>query len=91
VPNPSGTISGNVTTTGGQPLQGRRVTAIEVMSGMRYDATTSVGGGYTIQVPEGKYRLEVELRAKETVVKQPGPTSVNRSDLDEQLDFTVAP
>ena len=91
VPNPSGTISGNVKTTFGEPLQGRQVTAVEVMTGARYEATTSVGGGYTIQVPEGKYRLQVELRGKETIVKQPAQTSVTRSDLDEELDFTVAP
>ena len=32
-------------------------------TGTRYDATTGVNGGYTIKVPQGTYRLEMELRA----------------------------
>lgn len=91
VPTPSGTVSGSVKTNLGDPIEGRRVTAIETTSGTRYDATTSVGGGYTIQVPTGRYRLEVELRAGETIIKQPPQTHVNLSDLDEQLDFMIAP
>jgi len=58
-----GTIAGIVTASDrGVPLAGRKVTATDVASGASYDATTGVNGGYTIQVPRGKYRLSVELR-----------------------------
>src|SRR5947209_20578372 len=72
-----GTIAGVVTTA--DPLiavPGRKVTAIETTSGSRYDTTTAANGGYTIQVPEGRYHLDVELRAGETVAKRPDDTRI---------------
>jgi hypothetical protein len=85
-----GTIAGLVSATGGTvPLSARRVTAINVDTGMRYDATTNVTGGYTIKVPEGTYRIEVELRQNETVSKQPDPTHVNNGDLDPARNFEI--
>jgi|SRR5262245_4909224 len=85
-----GTISGIVRTSGGSaPLPGRKVTVTNVATGQRYEVSTATNGGYTIQVPEGKYRLEVELRPSERLVSQPGETRVNRSDLDARRDFVV--
>jgi hypothetical protein len=89
VPNPTGTISGNVTSITGTPLEGRRVSAIDMATERHYDATTSKGGGYTIQVPPGRYRLEVELRGGDQLTKQPEQTNVNIGDLDESLNFVV--
>jgi hypothetical protein len=85
----SGTIAGMVSTDGNAAVPGRRVTAVDVASGARFDATTGVNGGYTIKVPEGRYRLEVELQPGEVIVKQPGETSVNKSDLDPKRNFTI--
>ena len=85
-----GTIAGIVSTDGNAPVADRKVTATEVATGTRYDATTGANGGYTIKVPEGTYRLEVELRAGEVVAKQPSETRVNKSDLDPRRDFTIA-
>ena len=84
-----GTIAGIVSTEGNAAVPGRKVTAINVATGMRYEATTGANGGYTIQVPEGNYRLDVELRAGEMVIKQPPETKIDRSDLDPQLHFTI--
>jgi hypothetical protein len=84
-----GTIAGIVTTAGNAPVPDRRVSAIDVASGARYDATTGANGGYTIKVPEGTYRLEVELRAGEAVAKQPAETRIDKSDLDPRRDFTI--
>jgi hypothetical protein len=84
-----GTIAGIVTTAGNAAVPDRRVSAIDVASGARYDATTGANGGYTIKVPEGTYRLEVELRAGEAVAKQPAETRVDTSDLDPRRDFTI--
>ena len=89
IPNPTGTISGNVTSSTGTPLDGRRVSAIDVTTAMHYDATTAKNGGYTIKVPPGRYRLEVELRGGDQLAKQPMPTQVNVGDVDEELDFVV--
>ena len=84
-----GTIAGIVSSDTNAALEGRKVTAIDTVAGTRYEATTGVNGGYTIQVPEGTYRLEVELKPGEKVAKQPGETKVNKSDLDAQRDFVI--
>lgn len=84
-----GTIAGTVTSDAKTPLEGRRVTAIDTTSGARFDVTTGTNGGYTIQVPDGTYRLEVEVRAGERVIRQPAETRINRSDLDAQRDFVI--
>ena len=42
-----------------------------------------------MKVPPGKYKLEVELRAGERIVKEPGETEVNKSDLDPRRDFVI--
>jgi carboxypeptidase family protein len=84
-----GTIAGIVSTQGNAPVVGRKVSAVDTAGGKRYDATTGPNGGYTIQVPEGNYRLEVQLQPGETVTKQPGETKVNKSDLDPHRDFVL--
>jgi len=89
VPNPTGTISGNVTSSAGTPLEGRRVSAIDMATEVHYDATTSTGGGYTIKVPPGRYRLEVELRGGDQLARQPEQTNVNVGDVDETMNFVI--
>ena len=67
-----GTIAGIVTTTDkAVAVTGRKVTATEVAKGTHYESTTAANGGYTIKVPEGTYRIEIELRGSETLAKRP--------------------
>jgi hypothetical protein len=89
-PGVGGTIAGIVSTSGNAPVPTRKVTAIETTSGARFEAITGANGGYTIKVPEGTYRLEVELRPGESVAKGPDQTRINRSDLDPQRHFVIA-
>jgi Carboxypeptidase regulatory-like domain len=89
VPNPTGTISGTVTTSAGTPLEGRRVSAIDMTTEQHYEATTAQNGGYTIKVPTGRYRLEVELRGGDQVAQQPEQTHVNVGDVDAQMNFVI--
>jgi hypothetical protein len=86
-----GTIAGIVRATDGSvPLVTRKVTAIHAGSGARYETTTGVNGGYTIKVPEtGRYRIEVELRDGEVIVKGPEETEINNGDLDPGRDFEI--
>ena len=89
-PAAGGTIAGLVSTADETiPLTNRKVTVVNTSTGARYDATTAINGGYTIRVPAGTYRIEVELRAGEVVTKQPSPTSVGNGDLDAGRDFTI--
>ena len=89
IPNPTGTILGNVTSTTGTPLEGRRVSVINMANEAHYDVTTAKDGGYTIKVPPGRYRLEVELRGGDQLAKQPPQTTVTVGDVDEELDFVI--
>ena len=85
-----GTIAGIVKTTDSSvAVPGRKISVIDVATGSRHDTTTGANGGYTIQVPEGTYRLEIELRAGEALAKQPDPTRVNNGDLDAGRDFVI--
>jgi hypothetical protein len=89
-PQVAGTIAGIVTSAGNAPVVGRKVTAVDTTSGAKFEGTTGANGGYTIQVPEGTYRLELEVRGGEKVTKQPSETRINRSDLDSHRDFVIA-
>ena len=90
-PSVGGTLAGIVTTAEATvALPSRKVTATETTTGSRYEASTAANGGYTIQVPEGTYRIEVELRAGEVLAKQPDPTRVTNGDLDTGRDFVIA-
>ncbi len=70
-------------------MPGRKVTAVNLADGQRLDATTAANGGYTIKVPIGRYRLELELRERETLVEQPSETEIRTSDLDASRNFVV--
>ena len=38
----------------------------------------------------GSYRLDVELRPGERIVKRPGETRIDKSDLDPKRDFLLS-
>src|SRR5678816_1362257 len=62
----SGTVAGLVSTDGGKtPVSGRKVTAINDATKAQFNVTTASDGGYTLQVPAGRYGIDVELRAGE--------------------------
>lgn len=85
-----GTIAGIVKTADSAiAVPGRKVSVIDVKTGERHDTTTGANGGYTIQVPEGTYRFEIDLRPGETLAKQPSETHVGNSDLDTTRDFVI--
>jgi Carboxypeptidase regulatory-like domain len=89
--NVGGTISGIVRSAdGGAPLAGRKVTAVSVESGQRIEATTAINGGYTIKVPLGHYRLEVELQPGEVVTEQPNEVHISTSDIDAGRNFGIS-
>src|SRR5688572_3660710 len=85
-----GTISGTVSASGGAvPVSARKVTAINTQTGAKVEASTTSTGGYTMRVPPGTYRLEMELRSGEAVATAPGPTEVEPGDLDAGRDFLL--
>jgi uncharacterized protein YfaS (alpha-2-macroglobulin family) len=91
-PTAAGTISGQLQTPGnGAPVVGRTVTAINNADGTRHQVTTNNTGGFTIKVPPGRYRLEVEQQAGEVVSGAPTDQQVGESYLDSQVVITVGP
>ncbi len=88
-PAVGGTIAGIVKTETKAPVPNRKVTATDVKTGAKFEATTGPNGGYTIKVSQGSYRLDVELHPGETILKHPGETRVNRSDVDPQRHFVL--
>jgi hypothetical protein len=87
-PTPEGTIAGRVLTEGHAAVVSRVVRAIAA-DGTRHETTTNNAGTYSMKVPPGKYRLEVELRDGERLVKGPAETEVNPSDLDPDRSFVI--
>ena len=91
-PTAAGTISGQLQTPGnGAPVVGRIVTAINNADGTRHQVTTNNTGGFTIKVPPGRYRIEVEQQSGEVVSGAPTDQQVGESDIDSQLVITVGP
>jgi hypothetical protein len=85
-----GTIAGILYAgVGGDPVAGRGIHAVALEGGRRYSATSSVTGGFSIPVPPGKYRLEVDLREGERIVRSPGTIDINESDLDANLEVVI--
>jgi hypothetical protein len=89
-PDVDGTISGMVANDS-MPLGGRKVTAVNVATGARFETSSASNGGYTVRVPAGTYRLEFDLRAGEKLTVAPEPTEVDPGDLDAGRDFVVTP
>jgi hypothetical protein len=89
-PDVGGSISGMASAKDGRALSARKVIAVNVKTGARVETSTATSGGYTMRVPAGRYRLELELRADEALVTSPEPTEVDPGDLDAGRDFVVA-
>lgn len=91
-PMAEGTISGQLQTPGlGEPVAGRTVTAVNNADGQRYQTRTNSAGGFTVKVPPGSYRIEVEQHVGETVAGAPMNQQVGPSDLDSRIVITVGP
>jgi hypothetical protein len=85
-----GTIAGSVRGTAeATALSGRKVTAVNADTNARFETSTGVAGGYTLKVPAGTYRLDVELRTGETLDTRPDATDVGVGDIDSARDFVI--
>jgi hypothetical protein len=90
-PDVGGSISGMVSANDGTALGARKVVAMNMKTGELVETSTATNGGYTMRVPPGPYRLELEVRAGEALVTSPEPTEVDPGDLDAGRNFVVAP
>jgi len=89
-PAARGTLTGIVRgPEGSSPMVGRTVEIVDVATGEKHTTTTASNGGFTIELPKGKYRLELPLRDGETLSKRPGVVDLDRGDIDSHIDFVV--
>ena len=73
----AGTIAGHVRTSGNAAIVSRVVRAVSISTGEKFETTTNNAGTYTLKVPPGRYRLEVELREGERRASNPArPRSI---------------
>jgi hypothetical protein len=90
-PNALGTITGIVRgPENTSALTGRTVEVVNVATGEKHTTTTAANGGFTIQLPKGKYRLDLQLRDGETLVKRPDIVDLDRGDIDSHIEFVVS-
>jgi hypothetical protein len=91
-PAARGSITGIVRgPDGSAPVVGRTLEVINTATGERQSVQTASNGGFTLQVPAGKYRLELALRDGETLVKRPGIVDMDRGDIDSHIEFVLGP
>jgi hypothetical protein len=88
-PDVGGTIAGTVSASETSPLAGRKVTATDQKTNATFETSTAANGGYTLKVPAGTYRLDLELRDGESLSERPDPTDVAVGDIDSARNFVV--
>jgi carboxypeptidase family protein len=90
-PAARGTLTGLVHGPNDAALSGRTVEVVNVASGEKFTTQTATNGGFTIELPKGKYRLDLQLRDGETLVRRPGVVDLDRGDIDSHIEFVVNP
>jgi len=68
---------------------GRTVEIVNIATGERHSTMTGSSGGFTSQLPAGKYRLELALRDGETLVARTDVVNVDHSDADSHVEFVI--
>ena len=86
-----GTITGTVHgPEGTSAVSGRTVEVVNVDTNERHSVTTNETGGFTIELPPGKYRLELQLQPGETLMKHPDIVKLDRGDIDSHIEFVIS-
>ena len=90
-PAARGTITGIVRgPEGTSAVIGRTVEIVNTVSGERRTVQTGANGGFTIELPAGKYRLELALKDGETLIKRPDIVDLDKGDIDSHIEFVLS-
>ena len=90
-PEARGTITGIVRgPEGTSAVVGRTVEIVNTATGERRTVQTGANGGFTIQLPAGKYRLELALKDGETLTKRPDIVNLDKGDIDSHIEFVLS-
>src|SRR4051812_5436766 len=77
-----GTIAGILNGPPANELGNRTITLVNIATGQRYQTTTGQTGGYSLRVPAGTYRLEIELHNGEQLAQKDQPILLRNGDGD---------
>jgi hypothetical protein len=84
------TITGTIRVPEGtSSVGGRTVEIVNITTGERRSATTGSNGGFTSQLPAGKYRLELALRDGETLMARPDVVNLDQGAVDSHVEFVI--
>ena len=84
-----GTIAGVVTGPADRTLADRIVTVVNIDTGAQYETATGETGSYTLRVPPGRYRIEIQLRENEQMAEKDAPILVVSGGIDVQKNVDV--
>jgi hypothetical protein len=84
-----GTIAGVVTGPADRTLEDRTVTVVNIDTSAQYKTATGENGGYTLRVPPGRYRIEIQLRENEQMAEKDAPILVVSGGIDVQKNVDV--
>ena len=70
-------------------MVGRDVHVVDTETGARHTAQTAANGGFTIQLPAGKYRIELPLKDGEALIKRPGTVDLGKGDIDPHIEVVL--
>jgi hypothetical protein len=91
-PDVRATLTGTVRgPEGTNAIPGRDVVILNTDTGARHAAQTGANGGFAIQLPAGQYRVDLPVRAGETLVKRPGLVTLGKGDIDSHIEFVLGP
>jgi hypothetical protein len=87
-----GTIAGVLHGPSDDALADRNISVVNIETGERYQSTTGPNGGYSVRVPTGTYRLEVQLRKREKLSEDEPTILISAgADTAKTVDLTVGP
>lgn len=76
---------------GTSAMPARTVEVVNTATGERHTLQTHANGGFRIELPAGKYRIELTLLDGETLSRRPGVVDLDRGDIDSHIEFVVGP
>ena len=85
-----GTIYGVVRGPLDAPPGERTVDVVNVATGERQPVQTSSTGAFTVELPAGRYRLDLSLRDGERLVKAPGEIRLGRGEIKSHIELVLA-
>lgn len=91
VPSARGTISGSVRAPGAERTTARReVVVVNTVTGHEYRTHTNDVGDYTVEVPPGRYRVDVTLRPREVLSTRPDMLDVESGGVTADVNIVIA-